>query len=152
MGVPRNARQEAVRLNIVDWRLGDDRLVAAFDWVAERIPDEELDRFPDLEVIEVAQTTWGANVRATGPGVMQIQLAPTQLVEMTSGSLPALGGLIAHELAHAFFRHPRRDAADRNGLAEEYEADAKAREWVGDAAVDEFRASFGHPATGDRQP
>ena len=150
MGAVRNARQRAVRLNIVEWRLGDDRLVAAFDWVAERIPDEELARFPDLEVIEVTQTTWGANVRATGPGVMQIQLAPTQLVEMTSGSLPALGGLIAHELAHAFFRHPWREAADRDGLAEEHEADAKAREWVGDDAVDQFRASVGPPATSDR--
>ena len=152
MGVPRNAKQRAVRLNIVEWRLGDERLVAAFDWVAEKIPDEDLESFPDLEVIEVAQTTWGANVRATGPGVMQIQLAPTQLVEMTSGSLPALGGLIAHELAHAFFHHPGREAADRDGLAEEKEADSKAREWVGDDAVDEFRASFGPPATGDRQP
>ncbi len=152
MGVRRNTKTQAVRLNIVDWRLGDDRLVAAFDWVAEKIPDEDLESFPDLEVIEVAQTTWGANVRATGPGVIQIQLAPRQLLEMTSGSLPALGGLIAHELAHAFFRHPRRDAADRNGLAEEHEADAKAREWVGDDAVDEFRASVGPPATGDRQP
>jgi hypothetical protein len=152
VGVRRNARQLATSLNIVEWRLSDDRLVAAFDWVAERIPDEDLGRFPDLELIEVAQTTCGANVGTTRPGVMQIQLAPTQLIEMTNGSAAALAGLIAHELAHAFFRHPRPDAIDRDGLAEEHEADAKAREWVGNHAVDEFRGSVGPPATGEWQP
>ena len=139
-------RCRGVKLNLVEWSVTDQRLVAAFEYVAQKIPPGELESFPDLEVLQVAQTTWGANVRPIAPGVMQIQLAPTQLFEMMNGSEPALRALIAHELAHAFFRHSETSDGQRDGLAEEDEADAKAREWVGEAAVAEFRASVGPPS------
>jgi hypothetical protein len=126
---------------LVECDVSDPDLTEALTYVLDRIPRlPRPEDFPYVEIYEVQQTIEGANVHESDAGLFQIRLAPKKLKASTKGRREALIGLVAHEIAHALLRHQ----AEGDDLAEEEEADARARTWVG-ADVDIFRQIVGPP-------
>lgn len=106
--------------------------------ILEVIPEKYAGEFPSFSVFE-AYSPWGAHVEPNGEGDGIIHCDSKLLSFLKNVAV----GILAHEFAHLFLRHP-----DKGGLEDEWQADTLASKWGFKKEVKAMRKHIGPPTNG----
>ncbi|GJQ58599.1 MAG: hypothetical protein D8M57_08970 [Candidatus Scalindua sp. AMX11] len=128
---------------IIDYEVKDPKLRELINYVLRKIPDEEREDFPMFSLYQTDTTD--AEYAFIIPGdVVQVFFNVDMLEDGSCGNDDVKIGVIAHELAHVYLKHPHTSSG-RKGLKNEEEADSLASHWGFGKEVKASRRKLGPP-------
>ncbi len=129
--------------DITDYEVKDPKLRKLINYVLRRIPDEYEEDFPMFSLYQT--NIVDAECAFVVPGdVDQVFFNASMLENNSCDNDDVKIGIIAHELAHVYLKHPHCSSC-RKGVENEEEADALASDWGFAKEVKASRRKSGSP-------
>ena len=129
--------------DITDYEVKDPKLRKLINYVLRRIPDEYEEDFPMFSLYQT--DIIDAECAFVVPGdVDQVFINVDMLEDSACGNDDVKIGVIAHELAHVYLKHPH-SSSGRKGLENEEAADSLASNWGFAKEVKASRRKLGSP-------